>query len=279
MPASTSSLAGDNATDASYRTWIQAVDAALIAGGFVNPGDAGQTDLTTVLKPASANNFPAWRIYRSNDASGGLSNYYVKIEFGSASSAVIPSIRVTIGWSTDGAGTINSANKTSAVQASPSNQTTTGNPCNFSANGEQMCIGLFQHTSFASDITLSIERTRDNAGAKEDQLFWILFSNVTGNQGVLPKTGAIPTSPTLTGNILVPTSGTAPYAGNFGVGTIRPMKGGYLNDSGNLFFGDTTNFSAGQMTYTFQVYGETRTYISFNRTGNPTSARMLLRYD
>lgn len=76
----------------------------LLAIGFVNTGDTGQVDLTTMLRPASAGGMTAagYKMYRTDD---GYDHIYMKVEYGTGNSAATPACRIQCGSATDGAGT------------------------------------------------------------------------------------------------------------------------------------------------------------------------------
>lgn len=285
MSASTSSHVRINDTDANFRLWISAIAAALLAGGLVQTTDTGQINLGTVTRPLAANTAMGYEIWRSNDAAGGLNNFYMKIEYGSAGVATTPGIWVTIGWGSNGTGTL-TGNLSTRFQFGIVGSSATPTGCNFAVGTGYVCIGMWVAAAAVNDdFVLSIERTRDTAGAVQDEVF-IWGRNTMAGQApnqVIPRTGTIGTASTLYGDgWRVCTSVFATYAGNKGISTLSPHKGGFLMESLNMFAGNSTDFATSQIQYTFTAYGAVHTYISHNHitAGIPVAnQRLLLRYE
>lgn len=102
MPKTDNRIAFLQTTDAEFRTWVAAVIADLGTLGLLQTADTGQINTSTVLKPAAANTVQGYTMWTMND---GLTNFFIKIEFGSGSTgALCPAMFYTIGWQTDGAG-------------------------------------------------------------------------------------------------------------------------------------------------------------------------------
>jgi hypothetical protein len=290
MPASTSSVAPDNSTDAGFRAWVAAFIAAMtVSGGMVQTADSGQINTSTVTRPLAINTFQGYAVFRSNDAAGSLVNFYIRADFGSgASSAGLPAIKFSFGWGTDGAGNINSTNKitgSSSSTVSAASASTTAMQSNFSVGPGWVAINIFDAVSGTSFMKISIERTRDKNGSEQNEIAYWCYGSNNGFQGVLPQTGVIPTQITVNAQYGVCTidSSVAQYDGsNYGVGTYRPIKGGFCMDSANLFFGNSTHFSAPQMQYIFNVYGSNHTYIAGSNASQPSAisgVRVLMRYE
>lgn len=282
MSASTSGQVRINDTDANFRLWVAAIIAAITAGGLVQTADTGQINTATVTRPLAANTVQGYAIFRSNDASGGLNNFYFKIEFGSGSAAATPGIWLTVGWGSDGAGAI-TGNASTRTQLQPASSSATPIDSNFASGTGYLCFGLWIASSGTGpSVIISIERTRDLSGAVEDQVFIYAGANTSVSiNHVIPRSGSIPTQDTTAGaGWRVVSSVAATYGGNKGIGTLAPQKGGWLMESMNLFNGNTTDFATGQMQYSITVYGGSHTYISSGATGNlTTGGRPLLRYE
>jgi hypothetical protein len=105
MATNSPSITYDNSTDALFRAWVLAYHNALVSGvGLTNTADTGQIDTSTVLKPAAGNTAQGYKIYKFND---GLTDFFIKVEFGSgANGALNPAVWYTIGWATNGAGSL-----------------------------------------------------------------------------------------------------------------------------------------------------------------------------
>jgi hypothetical protein len=282
MSASTVSLLRINDTDANFRTWVSAVLTAIAAGGMVQTADTGQINPVTVTRPLAANTSQGYAIFRSDDAAGGLNNYYFKIEFGSGTATNTPAIWITVGWGSDGAGTL-TGNTSTRSQLQPASSSSTPVNSNFGIGTGYMVLGLWTDSAAGSIfIILSIERTRTPAGAEQDEVFVYGGSgNPVINQTV-PRTGTVSTNTTTTGAgwRVVPVA-TATYGANKGIGTLAPQKGGWLMESLNIFQVNDTDFPTNQQQHTLTAYGAVHTYITGGVSGTLalSASRVLLRYE
>lgn len=282
MAASTSLLVRNNGTNAQFRAWGSAISAAFAAGGLVQTADTGQINWTTVTAPVAINTSQGYEIWRSNDATGSLNNWYVKIEYGSGAAAANPSIWLTLGWSSDGAGSINSTNACARTQIATGG-TSVASECNFGVGTGYISVCLWGNTGSTDYLIFSIERTRNTLGAVQDEVF--VYGGGSGgavsiNQ-VIPRTGNVPASVTTAGHgwRTIPVA-AATYLGNKAVGTLAPQKGSWLMESLNLLAGNSTDFLQ-QTQFTMTVYGGTHTYIvvGISTTLGLGSTRLLIRYE
>lgn len=263
MATSAPLLPNQVTTDAEFRAYAQAIDNVLIAGGFVDPGDAGQVNLATVNRPVTGNTSAGFKIYRSNDASGGLHNFYIRIDYAVGSSANVPGINLAAGWGTDGNGNINSTNKLTGLN-------TAGTASSATLTQSYLCAKSAKHIALAifpgqsSHTLLRIGRTKDVTGTDEDQLFLWCHGSAVGQSfnRVLPYAGTIPTGNTDSkkGWRVVP-SAAASFAGNYGISAVAPLKGRYLMEDTGIYAADQTNFSADGALVTLTSFGTTKTYV------------------
>lgn len=93
-------------SDAAYRAWIQKVEAAIVASGAVvqDATIGGQIDPTTVTYPGTTVVYSGFRIYKFADATKG--QLYMKVEFGTGTTASVPRLRVSFGITSDGSGVL-----------------------------------------------------------------------------------------------------------------------------------------------------------------------------
>jgi hypothetical protein len=209
----------------------------------------------------------------------------MKIEYGSGTATNTPAIKVTFGWSSDGAGTISSTNTIAAFTLNANGSSGSAQNTIFSSGTGWFVFSLFE-ASNTTKLFISVERTRDATGVEQDEIFfWARGNNGSViKSAVLPFTGAIPTSSTSTaapydGACLIPT-GLASYASNFGVGTQRPIKGGFCMDSMNFYWGNSTDFPSALASYTLSVYGSNHTYLSQTvLDGAMSTSRLIQRYE
>lgn len=92
------------ANDAKFQAWVQAIEAAILASGFLEVApDTGQLNPLTVARP-SVSTYAGYRIYRTKDSMHATKPCYVKMEYGVASAADRPALRKTSSTATNGAG-------------------------------------------------------------------------------------------------------------------------------------------------------------------------------
>lgn len=118
-------------TDADFRTWVAEFSAMLTAAGFPKSADTGQIDTATVTIPGT-NTYGGYEIRYLNDSLHATKPLYVKIEFGTGTSAGRPLVRVSAASGTNGAGTLSGTTYFSASVLFGSS-TIAGGPNYFSA--------------------------------------------------------------------------------------------------------------------------------------------------
>lgn len=154
-----------NSTDAMFRAWASFVDSAMLLG-LIATADTGQINLVTVSKPAAASTSQGYKIYRTND---GLTPVYIKVEFGSGSNIAYPSMWITIGTGTDGAGTINGTVLLARTQiVNAATDTTNQSLCIASGANGRVCFGMFLSVAVGQTIWFSFERRKTSALADAD---------------------------------------------------------------------------------------------------------------
>lgn len=95
-------------TDAKFRAWGAACNAALTASGLTQTADTGQINWTTVARPTVANTKQGYEIWRFNDTLQSTRPIFLRFDYGSSgnSSGTNPGTWLTVGTATDGAGNI-----------------------------------------------------------------------------------------------------------------------------------------------------------------------------
>lgn len=94
-----------HSSDATFRTWGAEYAAKLALIGMVQTADTGQINWATVTRPGT-NTAGGYEIWRFNDSLAGSAPIYLKIEYGTAGNAAVPTIWVTVGTGSNGSGTI-----------------------------------------------------------------------------------------------------------------------------------------------------------------------------
>lgn len=105
MTTATTTTAINHTTTAGFRVWVAEIIAQLLAVGLTQTTDTGQINTATVARPG-VNTSGGYAIFRFNDTSQSASPIFMRIEFGTGGSANNPQMWITVGTSTNGAGTI-----------------------------------------------------------------------------------------------------------------------------------------------------------------------------
>lgn len=158
----------NNLDDTNFRAWITAAHDMLVGMGLVQTSDTGQADFSTLAKPTSGNTMAGYRMYRFNDSLQGTAPVFVKLEVGTGSSATTTfGSRVTVGSSTNGAGTISSVAQCNSGLVNLSTSTYTGTNPIYGCHTEAAAWACFYNksTSVGAVLAFAIFRTCDAAGA------------------------------------------------------------------------------------------------------------------
>ncbi len=93
------------ANDADFRAWGSDLSVSFADVGLVQTADTGQINWTTVLRPGTSATAAGYEIWRYPDSS-----VYLKFEYGTgAASLAAPSVWLTVGTGSNGAGTLTGA--------------------------------------------------------------------------------------------------------------------------------------------------------------------------
>jgi hypothetical protein len=153
-------------TDAQYRAWAQFIHDGLLAAGLVQSADTGQANLATMTLPVAINTYPNYEVFKFADALSATKPIFVKVEYGCSGATTRPSVRFTVGPTTDGAGGVSTI--WGAVMTPPS---TAG--ANFPhacwasgpADGSGFVLSMWSSTGTASTaFQFWCERSRDSGG-------------------------------------------------------------------------------------------------------------------
>lgn len=167
MATASGSYVCDNSTLARFMSWAQAISSAFSTLGWTQTADTGQVNWGAIASvPSSTYVYEVWK---ANDALASSMPIYVKIEYGFSST--VPQIRVTVGTSSNGSGTITGQVISSApwlVTNSPSNGGATTYPCYFSGHAGEFRMLMWSNYSPGNldrGTLLVIERSKDQTGA------------------------------------------------------------------------------------------------------------------
>lgn len=259
MAAFTTTITPTNSTDANFRAWGLAISTKLAEFGLVQTADTGQIDWTTVLAPTATNTVMGYEIWRFDDALQATVPVFLKLEYGSGSSTNNPSIHVTIGSGSDGAGTLSGI---TTVRRQFQFTATASAISAFWSGDTNRFIFIIQGASVGASIMLSVERTLDSSGVVTNEAVLLtawsssLYSQVAWNCVTGPYSAFEATLGAIGPSV-------APF-GTTGIQTaVYPVfhsKGVFLNYGMNLFgyIGATIGSSS---VITFTVYGASHSFM------------------
>lgn len=163
-------------TDAEFRTWGSGVAAALQACGLVKTSDTGQIDWATVTRPAGTTTAAGYEIYRFNDALQATKPVVIKVEYGNANSVGAPSLWITVGSTTNGAGTITGVAITTRRQTAFTGQAV-GTVWTAYTSGGDGRIAFYFGNGALYFMGFIIERAKTEAGVLVGEMVYALVFN------------------------------------------------------------------------------------------------------
>lgn len=250
--------------DADFRAWGSGLAAQFAAVGLVKTSDSGQINWSTVARPATGA-FAGYEMWRFNDSLQASKPVFLKVEYGtSGTSVTIPSLRLTVGTSTDGAGTLLSqvtatrslppAGTKSAGITLPSYVSGSSSRLNFCTNLDSSSPQYFMFTG--------LERTKLADGTDTgDGIIFYSSSNNGGFFQVIPFVGTLPTSPGA--NVSISPASAA--CGGFSTVGTDVALGPTLAIMGKTYFASWCTYAfadIGELVpFTVVHLGATRTYM------------------
>jgi hypothetical protein len=219
------SLAPDMTSDATFRAICAAISGQLDSY-LPKTSDTGQVNTATVTKAGSANTAAGYEIRRSND---GLTNYYIKVEYGCGGSTSWFSMWLTVGTGTNGSGTL-TGQVGSRVQINMTGQTSTASNWAFAGGTSWFAMAsCYDGATAGTGIVWSVERGRNkDTGANEAvEIVWATAASGASNynHGVVPYSGTIANWTTVWPCAAFPGS-TMSVDGNVGLLPYIPHRGG-----------------------------------------------------
>ena len=163
MTTATWSSSWEHSSDATFRTWGDKLSTELQNVGLVQTADTGQIDWTTVTRPG-ANTNGGYEIFYLNDSLHATAPIYIKVLYGTGTSADRPRVQIEVGTGSNGSGTITGTAKTTAVTVGPANSTG-----GTTAYASYLCmvdgfLGVLHKAGHGSQFFFGIARTVDTDG-------------------------------------------------------------------------------------------------------------------
>jgi hypothetical protein len=261
-------------SNAAIRSWAGEISATFTAGGWVQTSDTGQTASSALTGSPGVNTSSGYQIWRMADSlQTGASTVFLKLEYGEGASTSSPSIWITLGTGSDGAGNITGA-ILARTQITAGSGTSSSSITTYGSATTSRVSWVYGNSS--GHLLFSIERTKDASGNDTNEGLLVLGSaqanailTVKINQ-YLRFTNNTLLSSTAMGTA-VPSGATWADGSNFGVSPVRFFNGtpsnpciswlAYLN-------GDT----AQGVSLPVQIFGVTRTFMPLGNASIQTVA-------
>jgi hypothetical protein len=302
MPTSQQNLVCDNSTLANFKSWAQAISTFIGAtAGWLQSGDTGQVNWTSIAAVPGSNAY-VYEIWEPND---GLTNFYLKVEYGnSAAGANQPTVQISIGTATNGAGVLSGL----VMGPYPTNSSnsfgvssTALYDCRFSGAPGRLSMLLWRSGGNCAQV-FAVERSLNSSGTYTGTYVTQWTAGYLNNtqssltqqtlhfvNGVAPSpanglvsssTGGLPARLFMPNN----TGWNASFNNSLGFDTASPYVGYWDTQCTVLGLGNWVNYVEGNV-FTASVYGQTRTYIATQsgclRWSGPgvSSCYLCVRYD
>lgn len=149
---------------AEFRKWASLVDAMILACGWVQTADTGQSDPATLTVPGTNSTAAGYRLYSLDDALAGAAPVLLKVEWGRGTGATAPAVWFTIGTGSDGAGTITGTLQPRTAPALVSSGATVEVASYASGDGSSLNLTMWPTSTSVAMWLLRIERSRTLSG-------------------------------------------------------------------------------------------------------------------
>jgi hypothetical protein len=157
-------LVCDSSTLANFKQWAQAISSFFSTAGWLQSSDTGQVNWSTISAVPGSGAF-VYEIWQPND---GLTNFYLKVEYGNVSGTNCPSLRLTLSSATNGSGTptgfvFGPANTNWNSYTPPS--TTTQYECDFSGAAGRIGVMMWRNGLNSCQQFFAVERSLNSSGS------------------------------------------------------------------------------------------------------------------
>jgi hypothetical protein len=198
-------------------TYLQVSELQLWTGA----GLTGLRATPATLRPAAANAAAGFEIWRLADGLQSTRPFFLKIEYGTGGAVSYPSLWLTVGTATDGAGTLTGVSVSERRQLSSTASSLNVAKCAISGAASRFAAAMFYNST--SYLFFALERTRTTGGIDTgDGLVVIGWNGATKFQMYLPWNGAPPATETDFGCV-APTTGTGLRSNMVSMYGIKPF--------------------------------------------------------
>lgn len=189
-------------TETDFRAFVTQTESMLAASGLTRTADTGQVDPLTVPRPATANNFSGYSVWRFSDALQSVAPVFFKIEYGLGGNTTAPALRVTVGTASDGAGNIVGAASTGPFVVAPTGSQTVDSKEWFGVHnrwGFGLSAGVLNNVTPANyGVGFAIQRTVSPDGEPSADAVLVSAQAATASTTAVARAWLLKFIPTLT---------------------------------------------------------------------------------
>lgn len=265
----------DLSTDANYRAVWGAVDVQLQGlGGWTYVAQTGDGDPSTA-STGSAGTYPTFRVYKTTCAG---QDWFMRLDYGHTAAG--PSIKIQLGTTVNGSGTLGGQTSTQQTLACRSNPGAGSTVAISQATG-RWTLGLGLMASNSAMFGMHADVDAVGAVTNTGIAYWLVNSSSGGTYQRVPLTGTIPAA-----GLWVY---AAPHGANLVVGshTLIPHvvsydETGMQRPTPGVAVVGTSDFAAGVIVPNLSMYGSNRSYLTgenTNMAGNNDSTRHAFLFD
>src|SRR5215472_2350460 len=235
MSTSQQFLVCDSSTLANFKQWAQAISSFFATAGWIQTSDTGQVNWSSIASVPGSGAY-VFEIWKPGDA---LTVFYVRIEYGNNGSTNSPSLRLSLGTGTNGAGALTGFATpvfSTNVSTFTAPSTTTQYECDFAGGPGYIAVMMWRNGVNNCQQLFAIERSLNGSGAYTGTyatLYVAGWGNATyvsnGQQTLHFSVGAGPNAPN--GNLTIGgwfTRGfgaSTSFNGSLAIDTAAPMIG------------------------------------------------------
>jgi len=264
-------LQNNMSTDAHLRANVTFIEDLLVTtGGWVQVACTGEAVIASMTKSASANTKSGFRVYRMADTLQSTSPLYMRLDYGTGSTAAVFGVWVSLSSSiTTGTGAPAGSiywndTATSAPTLIAGATALVGTVDSRGAAGTGWaCWRLFDNNSATTaHMMMSIERTKDSSGADTSAGFLWIWSTSGGSwvKSLYIPAGGTPPTAEAGLQVIMSTNNPSAVAGDVGLGVPIPIYG-YARQPGLGLVTARSSDIAAAASVSFTFYGASHTYL------------------
>lgn len=132
-----------NTSSATFQAWVQEIYTNLVTNcGLSQTADTGQMAVPCATSiPGTANTSAGYYVFEFNDTLNATAPIYIKLEFGTAAATTDPMMWITVGPTTNGAGTITGMTRVAACNGAAPASTVANYTSRYCYNATQGYVG------------------------------------------------------------------------------------------------------------------------------------------